>query len=418
MLVFKTITPDFLLPILKSVFPKTVDWERCLIFYNKIYWFSTYKKNQKLAGAEVPLNYLRSILGGKEKTKLIIEKMIELGVITVSSSYVAKLNAKRYTITKQFRMDGFNKAVRKVTEYKNIKALTNAVIKTNLNKKLKLPDYEHIWFNLQNVGIDEYVAEKYIRNVLKPDNQWQLEVLLNSIYRISNQAIYASRGKNGRLNTPFTNLKKELRKFLFDRIDGQKDFIEVDIRNAQPLLISIFLKNKYPKLKTKPDFVKWNELCEVGKIYDFIANELELDRDTIKDRFMDTLLFTARNKIFLLEGSQLNEKNKAIQTFSKKFIQLFPTVWQMLLDIKSEIGNREFALKIQRMESELMIDQVLPQLKNIGTHFTIHDSIVCKQEDVKLVKNTIKKAFVDMYKSEVNIKEKDIYSDNENPRKP
>jgi len=110
-----------------------------------------------------------------------------------------------------------------------------------------------------------------------------------------------------------------------------------------------------------------------------------------------------------LQNKKWNNENQCKRNFITKFIELFPTIWDILLRIKNDIGNREFAKRIQRMESELMIDTVLLELNEIGTHFSIHDSIVCRTYDIEYISEQIRQAFKINHGYHVSLKIKQLY---------
>jgi hypothetical protein len=276
-------------------------------------------------------------------------------------------------------------------------------------KKLNAQEFESVYMNLTNIGVDVDNAMKFIEENFKDISNYAHSKNYFTLLKIETQDIYFSRSNNGRLNTVFTTLKRELKQFLFDRVDGSFDFVEVDISNAQPLLVTIYMENNYSEVRSKPDFLKWKELCQSGTIYDYIAENLNSNRDFVKERFMDVLLFTKNGKSHLLKGKNLCSDNIDKKNFILKIKDLFPTIWEILLKIKKEITNSEFAIRIQKMEAELMIDTVLVNLKEIGTHFSIHDSIVCRTHDVGFVSEQIRTAFTTLYNYSVNLKFKKLY---------
>ncbi|MCX6152604.1 MAG: hypothetical protein NT007_00430 [Candidatus Kapabacteria bacterium] len=422
MATYFTLTPEPLLDMVQKTFKKQVDWERCLIFYNTVQLFSSINRFSKTQGAPISKLYLRSILGGK-KADQIISKMSALGVIKTHTierenedteviedieTYKVGSYSKAYVIQKEFYLTKNNTKYRKVCSQLNINALNRAKEKSFMNSKLKESKYSHSIKNLNSVGINIEAALEFLKNEFADISIWKYQNYYNSIKNISYENIHYSRGRNGRLTTTYTNLKREFRQFLCDKTDGSFDFNEIDISNSQPLFVSIFFEDKYPIYAKNVDFVNWKNLCMKGGLYEFISKELVMDRQYIKDRFMDVLLYTRKNKKFLLEEKNWNEENKEIHRFLNGFTKLFPTIWELLLKIKKEIQNDGFAVKIQQMEADLMIDNVLVSLNNLGTNFSIHDSIVCKTADVEIVKSRIIEAFRIKYNVSVNLKQKMI----------
>ena len=421
---FKTFTPEHLLPLVMTVFPKLVDQERCLILYDKINWFSSLDKNKDTKGANISKLYMRSILGGTDKTNKIVNALKRLniigsqvrteidenGVAICKESYQPGNFAKCYFIKPEFVLNNKNLRCRKVTEKKNIDALERAKQRTLFNKKLKHKKYKHILDNFEKIGIDAEAAERFIQTEFKDISNSKYFKIILPVQKISEGMVDFIRGNNGRLITTFTNLKRELRKFLFDKTDGSFDFVEIDISNCQPLLATIYFEQHYPEYTDRKDFQGWKELCQTGQLYESLTEGTDFDRQFIKDRFMDVLLFTAKNKTYLLEDKNWNNENQLKKKFIEHFVSKFPTIWELLLLVKEKIGNREFAKRIQKMESDLMIDSVLVDLYNCQTNFSIHDSIVCRSSDKDFVKEKIKAVFLEKQNYLINLKEKNLYS--------
>jgi hypothetical protein len=210
-----------------------------------------------------------------------------------------------------------------------------------------------------------------------------------------------------RLHTNLTNIKSELRNFI--TFNGVK-LVSVDYSNSQPLLSTLFLKNSYwnavkqnsselhyTDIRCKEDEVKfindiirniksstytmiptftkssdietYVSLCEIGKIYEYIQQELNLSdnsREAVKVAVFQ-ILFTDNRFI----GQVKAEPKRA-------FKRLFPDVYKVLSLIKK--GNSKLLpILLQRIESEIILNRVAKRIEIERPDlplFTIHDSVV------------------------------------------
>ena len=238
---------------------------------------------------------------------------------------------------------------------------------------------------------------------------------IQSIKNIEDKRLrYFKRNKtNKRLDTNLTNMKSELRQF----IKGK--YVSIDLKNSQPFLLSMVLKNIIHKgsslccllqekeltktfgkkrlqkvLKThqnreKSEMVSlclYNESALNGNLYDdFIQQYSEsLTRDEVKDI------------IFRVLFSKNVCKNKFIpfQEDKKKFKKVFPIVYESVKELKDR-DNRTLPIYLQRLESYLFIDCIAKELVQEGiVPFTIHDSVIVKETDIKLTLKIINNVFM------------------------
>jgi len=214
-----------------------------------------------------------------------------------------------------------------------------------------------------------------------------------SLERIRNKEWTVKVDRQGRVHTNLTNLKSEFRRFL--SVKG-KHLIALDLRNSQPLLFSLLLKNcfssppsslslydvraswesdeKAYKLRRKVGFQclptddakTFIELCERGTFYEWVMSHLRVpqeQRDTFKPHFF--------GRIFYSKRKGLNREQKIFQS-------LFPTPWKLLRHLK-RVDPRNAPLELQRLEAEIIIDgataEVFRRLPEAPV-FTIHDAIL------------------------------------------
>jgi len=213
---------------------------------------------------------------------------------------------------------------------------------------------------------------------------------------------------NLRLDTNFTNLKKEYRKFIIG------DFICIDLKNSQPFLLCLLIDkllnprdilcnhliieniektfgkrtiskilkiHQNNKEENLVNFTKFLDSVTNGTLYeDFVEMyDGDLDRNDAKD-----IIF----KIFFSKNFTWYNNKKFIPYREEK--EVFASVYPFVAEIISELKERDNSLLpifLQRLESNLFIDLIAKQLvENNIVPLTIHDSVIV---DTKFLKETI-----------------------------
>jgi len=224
----------------------------------------------------------------------------------------------------------------------------------------------------------------------------------------------------GRLHTPITQLKSELRKNLSWK---GKTLVSVDISNSQPYLLQSLLDRKTyetcrmderiksinPSINTdqlrglississKEDVVKFKEIVVSGKFYEEFGKALkengELDEsynvsDPEVKKFVKQIIFST-----LFSKNRSIRHNNAIQLFKR----IFPNVYKVLSFVKKEQHNT-LAIILHTVCNE--INEKYPHIPL----FTLHDSVVSTEEHVDIVKNVILQAMNKYFSKEVSLK--------------
>ncbi|WDF47424.1 hypothetical protein PQ459_02815 [Chryseobacterium sp. KACC 21268] len=220
----------------------------------------------------------------------------------------------------------------------------------------------------------------------------------------------------GRLHTPLTQLKKELRQFL--RYDNKK-LVSIDIKNSQPYLSTIlfnneaFNKNKmgekikmYNNIdynqspinlyydsenKLPEDVEKYIKQVVSGKFYEEFS-ELLIEDGLLPDGITDSRKY-AKTVAFRTLFSPNSHKNivKEIQLFAK----LYPKVYENFAFVKQ--GRDKYntlACLLQNIEAELILKTICEDISEqlpYAPIFTIHDSIVTTVEHHEKVKDIMYK---------------------------
>jgi hypothetical protein len=239
-----------------------------------------------------------------------------------------------------------------------------------------------------------------------------------NIEKIANRKYYANRGENNnRLNHNLTNMPSILLPFLTldkERIKG------VDLSNSQfvffarllekghfteiikgieertkqrkqatkeATIANMFLNNrlnsevfctKNPELTE--DVALFIKFAKNGKLYEFIRDELNLGRGEAGRKKAKQMMFE------LFFSSHKNTSTR--KTDLKKIL---PVLIEIIDTFKKEKGDNQFAILLQKFESEVFIDRIYSKLANLGFKaLTKHDSLLCKESDVEAVEAFIR----------------------------
>jgi hypothetical protein len=236
-----------------------------------------------------------------------------------------------------------------------------------------------------------------------------------------------------RLHTRITRFCRQIRPEL--RMGG-KSLVEIDVANAQPLLLGIFLSKpevvvaavnlgdgdwsikRESEKGEGPDRREREEggggrgelpLCLARALYDLREGEWKIDPAEIRD-FAEV----AGNGEFyekLMEGSGFRDRDRVKdQLWSQVFFckphifgkitEAFGKKWPSILKgmrmVKSRCGYKIFAKILQRLESVLLIDGVCGRMvrdhPEVG-FLTIHDSALIVAQEVQLVREMMVEEF-------------------------
>jgi len=147
-----------------------------------------------------------------------------------------------------------------------------------------------------------------------------------------------------------------------------------------PKLINAYY---YPYLnKNEIDVQHFIKLSGDGKIYDYICEKTGWNRPFAKNIFIKIMFSKAGwNSVY-----------------KKRLKELFPNVisWMDEFKIKNN-SHKELAIMLQRLESEIFIRNIYPQIRKQGyVIYTKHDSILCKESDRDAVKLEMERIMTEM----------------------
>jgi hypothetical protein len=372
----------------------------------------------------VPLNakILKNIIG---RYWIVLNELIDNGIIESDNKYIIKRNNKR----------GKSKGFRLTSEYQHKGVVGDFISDNKINESINLykkeiPKIRHLRFLYDNisrtefddVGATRFIKEEYhiaLNKAKSPQKKKEATDRYNalkiSIDYLKRQDIFFTDDPTaGRVHNNITNLSKDLRKFL--SFEG-KNLIGIDIKNAQPLLLNILVENyirEQQKEKIKKEFTpygspikdldyknnvlseieKYKKLTSDGELYDYLMELMDYsDRGKFKKELYSKFFYCDLNKPYSLE-------------FRKVFENNFPTITQIIDSIKKE-DYKQFAIKLQRLESDIMIKKIVKRIHSERKDMfilTIHDSILSTPDNSDYITNIILEEFESNYNLKPSIK--------------
>jgi hypothetical protein len=344
---------------------------------------------------------------------IIREQLYDWGVIYFKTTQKS-IDSKevKYKILDEWRAKGYH-LVKPIID----KKLEDRFIQNNHENITYSGIYKVLNDNLNSVKIDAQSAYKWLYTASTYDyklpNKKDLYGRINErsigIQTVSDWSLLienaenhswftADLGKSGRVYTPFTSLPKLLRQFVL--ING-KLTAEMDIANSQPLIFCILLKQLLLRqgILVFPDDVnKYISLCETGSFYIHIIGVVEQNGIKIPDYSLFKTEFFA--KIFF-------DKEKRSNKWRKLFDKEFPTISACISDLKKDTNGHNLAVRLQSIESDIMIKGVAKKLIDNGCNdfYTLHDALYVSVGNQEMVKQLIIEEFK-IYGLSVTVKTK------------
>jgi hypothetical protein len=361
-----------------------------------------------------------------QKYKLYLDHLFDHGFIRTDMKYIPGKKSKGFLLNKY---NAHNAEVRRVEvqDFKvRQKKKAELLLALKENKQAE-KNYKHItkWFN-PKLQIDLEGAKKKIEELYpektggirgtkkKKPSVWALRYkAVYAVNKFANQEFYYSVDDNvGRFHSNLTNIKRELRNYI--TYEGQK-IVNIDIRNAQPLLSTLLLnKSFYEKKSELLNFYSFTSFLQLllpqnssssfytsnhsskatiimlveslkklidigfdeyinhansGEFYKRLADKvyptLPFDKQAMKE--MVFMIFFSKNRYI----GQVGAKPK------RDFREHFPNVYEVFKQIKVN-NNSALSHLLQRIESSIMIGAVASRIAKERPDlpfFTIHDSI-------------------------------------------
>lgn len=210
---------------------------------------------------------------------------------------------------------------------------------------------------------EEYVAYK------KNEVNFSYDITINML---KEKQFYANRNEtNNRLDSNITSLSSALT----DAICVQNDLVQLDLGNSQFAILAHQMK--YEEVIT--DSNEFAIQSSNGNLYEYMMSSMgKEDRNEVKKMMFE--LFFSKNSSFIATKEEIK--------------RIFPQVHDYVYNYKELNRYEDFAIMLQKFESNLFIDCVLTRLMKEGIWaLSKHDSIICKKADVAIVNKIVEDEF-------------------------
>lgn len=267
-----------------------------------------------------------------------------------------------------------------------------------------------------DVDINYNEAEKWIQDNAEGVKQ---HIYLTSLLHLKDKRFrYFKRNPtNKRLDTNFTNLKKELRQFIIG------DYVSIDLKNSQPFFLSQLIKTIIEDNNNIPlcSHLSYSNLLKTFGVKAFkrillvrqneeksnLANLKQFENSVVKGSLYDDFVELyhcklTRDEVKNIVIKVLFSRNVISKKYSfipyKADKEIFATVYPFIYDViklLKEKNHVALAICLQRIESYIFIDCIAKELVNSGiVPLTIHDSVIVKAEDKDQALEIIKNVFI------------------------
>lgn len=229
-----------------------------------------------------------------------------------------------------------------------------------------------------------------------------------------------------RLHSKVTNLKKNL--IPHCRVNDNS-IVSIDIVNSQPYLYSNIDSNLINKLvmhnpkmnyllKVIPVIEKWElesdyqlfkELSLKGGLYEYMMKSYKRKFNEKIERKI------AKKAVFYNIFSKIKTHNRVDEEEKVKFIDCFktsfPSVYKCIDEIqrlnfnlpilqdfkKGYLGYKNSSLMLQRVESTIVFDFLIPKIIEKGIWYTtVHDCVLCEQGNEEIIKGLFIETFTEL----------------------
>lgn len=340
-------------------------------------------------GCSIRVKTLSTILGSPDAVTInLLEDLVSVGLIKRVGGYITGVQSIKYKLTYEpktlVEMEVSERdckiPFKIINRYRSLLADDSEGVKqySELLKGLKIDSSIYSMYSsiLSSPSLtSSYDSNFGELNVTRVAKLTKIEVNTLAVKAIEDGDWFCHRPTEGsRVHTNLTNLNRNFRPFL--TYEG-KELVELDIRNSQPLIASILIKNWFVQknLDIPADVKEYKKNCENGSFYDYFM-ELNGVGDSQEDRSKFKIQFFA--EIFFSKVSKRNTKLKT------QFIEKYPSCYEAICDIKGGYGSKtynQFAILLQKKEAQLIFDNINMGLIRRGVPaFNIFDSILVPEE--------------------------------------
>ena len=182
---------------------------------------------------------------------------------------------------------------------------------------------------------------------------------------------------NNRIDTNLTFMASELRQFII----GYENMVYLDLKNSQPVMFNIILKEHYDKGNSalKLEIDNYFNHTTKGMWYERLQELYGNTRDECKNLWM-CIAYSEND-------SYLEDK--------KLFKKAYPKINSIIESYKDK-NHADFSVKLTQIESSIFIDGICRELVNQGiVPFTVHDAVIVNKEDKKQAIEIMESVFID-----------------------
>lgn len=382
---------------------------------------------------------LCKIVGTDYSTALSI--LLDNNILTKNNYYLAGGHCKGYRLNTQYYTESKDHAIKsrglkkrlldhyKESEKEQAKRLKNISHLTQWLKPAHLKidiNAAHNYIEFYRAGLIHKLNKSTFTNTLQYNEARQRILYRTEQMKLISRTIYDgqfkfSRDDAGRLYTPLTAIKKELRNFV--AIDGRETGY-VDITASQPYLFQVLLKPSFWQTTGAPlsmyriNKSLYNELNNAKIIKQVIHFLSSLKHKYGKD--LQALPFKKiawENDFYNHLSEQIKRASKSFSYFSSRdqtkqtmmlllydvytkkqpayykiFKQLYPEEVK-LMDIIKQAGKSELPKILQAVEAELVLDIVGKAISSLyasDPFYTVHDSVIMEVDKLDLLSGILK----------------------------
>jgi hypothetical protein len=402
--------------------------EHLYIICDMIYRVSIFRNEDKDYSnqfIDIPKYYFEDIISDKNNLSIAFKFLLDNNILECDNIYsknsgkalgyrfnidlisvLTTIEINKITLTKRIinnRNERNNAVNEKLHNYRDY-YLQNFNI--NYNESI---DFLNNWFYNSISNINTLLCSRFFKNE-KEENEfyhkeWTKLVNKNnhifmSLNCINDGELYFKKNKtNGRVDTNLTSLKSDYKKF----IKIPKNLYQLDIVNSQPFILYLYITNNFNTLLCSRFFKNENEIQELekygkwtssGNFYENFTREYYNKRGKLLSRK------DIKNIMFCIFYS----KNGSYTREKKIFKSIFPTILKFI-EKQKENKHNEFAIKLQKLESEICIDIICQKLneKNIK-YYTIHDAWLVNEEYIEETEKIINEEFIKKYNNKPKLK--------------
>ncbi|MBK7183861.1 MAG: hypothetical protein IPH89_13520 [Bacteroidetes bacterium] len=248
--------------------------------------------------------------------------------------------------------------------------------------------------------------------IMQEPKEYKRMLYTSSISNLNDKRFrYFKRNRtNNRLDTNLTNLKSNLRQFIVG------DYVSIDLKISQPflsmLLESIINNNREGTcyLLDNKEIVKTFGIKPIvlfSKIHqdkenEFLANLNYYNESVLKGKLYENFVLSytkgiTRDEVKQITFEVLFSKNESYQNKKIVFNKVLPYVLECVKALK-KYDHSLLPIYLQKIESYIFIDCIAKELVQIGIiPFTIHDSIIVKNEQIEKALSIIKNVFYNQF---------------------